>query len=121
MLETGYLDHPELGVRDTDVNQRLDLESIAPALAWFAGRPHGAGVKSHDRKVLSPEDIEAVAQVRVPDSVERIDDAGQDAIPQPPQPGDVGASAALGESGSLGEVSARQQNRDEGRDLGCVV
>src|SRR5271166_5019749 len=116
-FETRNLNDGQARCRDTDVDERLDLEAIAPEAPAFIGRQDNRGIESQDGKVFLPEDIEAVAQIGVSGAIEQIDHAGQDAIAEAAQASDVLAASALGESRSLGEISSVEKSRHEARDL----
>ena len=84
------------------------------------GRPDSRGIEPQHGKMLLPENIEAVAQIRVASPVEQIDQAGQNPIAETTQPGNILTATTCGEPGSLGEVSAGKQGRYESRDLGGI-
>jgi hypothetical protein len=84
------------------------------------GRQGSRGIEFQGGKMLLPEDIEAVAQIRVAGPVEQIDQVSQNAIAKTTQPGNILTATIPGEPGSLGEVSAGKQGRHKSRDLGGV-
>ena len=96
--------------RDTDVDERLDLEAIAPGAPAILGGRDSRGIESQDGKVLLPEDIEAVAQIRVLGAVEQVDNARQHAIAEAAQASDVLTASTVGESRSLGEISSVEKS-----------
>jgi hypothetical protein len=120
MFEAGDFGDGQSFLRYPHMDQRLDLETIAPqppvALAW----QRRGGVEVQHRDVLLPEHVVPVAEVRVPGSVAEVDHPGEQAVAQPAQPRDVTAAPAWGEPCPLGEVRAAHQRLDEFRDLGRI-
>ncbi len=68
----------------------------------------------------APEDVVAIAKVRVLSSVQHVDDGAQETVAEAADAGDVVAPAALGEPRPLREVSAVEERPDEARDLARV-
>ena len=119
-FEARNLSHDKARGRDMDVDERFDFKAIAPETPTFIVRRDNRGIESQHRKVLLPEDIEAVTQIGVFRAVKPIDHASQHAIAEGAQASDVLAAPALGESRSLGEISSVQKSRHEARDLAGV-
>jgi hypothetical protein len=116
-FETRNLSDGKTRCRDTYVDERLDLKAIAPETPASIGRQDRRGVESQDRKVASPEDVEAVAQIRVFGAAEQIDHASQYAIAESTQASDVFTASTLSESRSFGEISSVEKSHHEARDL----
>jgi hypothetical protein len=116
-FEAGNLSDGKARRRDTHVDERLNLKAIAPEAPGSARRQDSRGVESQGRKVCSPEDVEAVAQIRVFCAVEHIDRTGQHSIAEGTQASDVFTASASSESRSLSEVSPVEKSRNEARDL----
>jgi hypothetical protein len=116
-FETRNLSDGKTRCRDTDVNERLDLKAIAPEALTSIGRQGSLGIESQDRKVALPEDVEAIAQIRVSGAAEQIDYTSKYAIAEGAQASDVLAASTLSESCSLGEISSVEKSQHETRDL----
>ena len=116
VLEAGHLGDRQAGRGRAEVEQRLDLEAVAPDGA-LAG---GVGDEAEDREVPGPEGVVAVAEVREAGAEHRVDDHAERPVAEPAQRGDVAAARSGGEPRALREVGARGQRRDEPRDLGRV-
>src|SRR5579859_3034805 len=102
---------------DADVDQRLDLEAIAPEITSVILRQDSLCIEPEDGKMLLPENVEAIAQICIPGPAKQIHQAGQHTVAKAAQPGNILAASALGEPGSLGKVSAGEQCRYKVRDL----
>ena len=63
MLEARNLSDAEPFLRDPHMDQRLDLEAVAPQQPIALGRRRGGDVEIQHRNVLLPEHVEAVAEV----------------------------------------------------------
>src|ERR1700678_3284680 len=64
-LETGHLGDVQSGLGDPHVNERLDLESVAPRIRAAVFLHLRRGVKAEYRQVTAPENIISVAKVSV--------------------------------------------------------
>src|SRR5215471_4590816 len=102
------------------MDQRLDLEAVAPQPPVALVRGGRGDVEVQHRYVLLPEHVEAVAQVRVARSMAEIDHLSEQAVTELAQACDVAAAAARGEPRSLCEVRAAQQRLHELRDLARI-
>ena len=120
MLVARDLGHPQPGLRDADVDQGLDLESVAPQPGAAAGRDVRFSIQAEHRDVPPPEGVVPVAQIGVLRPAQHVDQAAEDPVTQAAQPGDITAAAADGEPCALGEIRAVQQGPDELRDLGRI-
>src|SRR6185437_3312034 len=107
MLVARDLRDRQPGLGDADVDQGLDLESVAPQ-PGAVGRGGRIGVKAEHRDVAAPEDVVPVAQVRVPGAAQQVDQAAEPPVTGAAQAGDVAAAAAGGEPAALGVVRAAQ-------------
>src|SRR5215475_10814446 len=120
MLETRDFGDVEAFLRHPHVDQRLDLEAVAPqppvALRWR----RGGGVEVQHRNVLLPEHVESVTQVRVVRSMAEVDHLSEQAVTELAQACDVTAAAANGEPRSLCEIRAAQQRLHELRNLARI-
>ena len=63
VLKARYLFNFQVGLGDTDVDQGLHLESVAPQSRAAAGRDVRFGVKAEHRDVTPPENVVSVAEI----------------------------------------------------------
>ena len=63
MLEAWHLGDSEACFGDANVYQRLDLEPVSPALLVAVAGRYGRRVEAKHGRVLSPEDVVAVAEI----------------------------------------------------------
>src|SRR6185437_10661151 len=113
-LEARHLGHAQAGPGHADVDDRLDLEAVAPLQARAGYR---AALQVERRQAVPPERVVAVAQVTEPGAVERVGEQVQPEVAGPADPRDVGTAAAVDEARALRVVGAGQQRGDERRDL----
>ncbi len=116
-LEARHLEHPEAGLGDAHVDQRLHLEAVTPEhhrriAVGRAPRPRGRCLEA-----VATEGVVPVAEVGITGPVQQVDDLAEPEVPGLAESADVAAPGARHEPGSLGEVGALLQGGDEPGDL----
>ena len=97
VLDTGDLDDLKGCSGSADIDQRLDLEPIAPPHLRGVGDCHVVAViQTEYRQATAPESVVAVAEVGVFCAAQRVDEQVQDLVPGSAKPSDVMAATARG-------------------------
>ncbi|MGD0605056.1 MAG: hypothetical protein ABSA53_15835 [Streptosporangiaceae bacterium] len=63
VLEARDLGHDQPGLGDTNVDERLDLETVAPKPLVVARLARRSRVQSQDRHMPPPEYVEAITKI----------------------------------------------------------
>jgi hypothetical protein len=93
----------ETGLVDTDIDEGLDFETVT--------------VDVHDRYVLGPESVVAVAKVGELAAVHHVGKGVEAPVANTTEASDVGGATTEGEAGAFGEVSAIDKGFDVSGDF----
>lgn len=80
MFEAWDLSNDEISHRHSDVDQRLDLETVSPKLSAVGRRGRSCRVETKSRNKPSPENIVTVAQIGIASAITTINEMTQERI-----------------------------------------
>src|SRR5580693_2716156 len=102
----GYFLHPQASPGGPDIHHGFYFE------------PHA--IEAEFGQMPGPERVVPITQIGVPGAQRQVRHAAQHPVTKSAVPGDVVASAAVGEARSLGVIGSSHQCRDEPDDLSAV-